>query len=139
MTTPHSSAPGMPSTTKAMPPSAPWIAATTTLPLTVERTTEVKLRYSRCCTIGSSGTARWMRRISLSPSSSRKNSRYSITRKLTEKSSVFWLMVQSWRVIGWEPSAADCRSFSCTAGRSFMPAFSSTLEAQPGSAPISRR
>ncbi|MNF94138.1 hypothetical protein D3C84_768370 [compost metagenome] len=68
---------------KIKPPKAPCVMATTRLPFTVARTTRLNLSCKRRFWFSSSGTAVRTFRASSAPSRRKKNSRYSMMKKLT--------------------------------------------------------
>ncbi|MNN56962.1 hypothetical protein D3C81_1719230 [compost metagenome] len=73
--TAHTNALGISSTQKMKPPRAPWVIATSTLPLTVARTTRLNFNCRRRFWCSGSGTARRTRRATSAPSRKKKNSR----------------------------------------------------------------
>ncbi len=124
----------MPRNQKIRPPSAPCTAATAMLPLTVARATVVNLR-SRCCLCGSlSGIARMMSLEICGPSRNRKNSRYSITPKLTMNWNVFCPMLNACVAMIWLAWVAPVVSFCCRSLISVSPKRSSTLVTDGGRA-----
>ena len=90
ITTPHNKAPGIPSHQKINPPSAPWVAATSRLPLMVARVTSANLANSSFSRSSPSGSARISMLTMASPSRIRKNARYSISPRLRKNWKVFW-------------------------------------------------
>ena len=134
ISTAQSRAPVMPRNQNAMPPSRPWIAATSRLPLTVARTT-VPNRSSRACLWGSvSGRARRNACTIRSPSRIRKKARYSATHRLARNSKVFCPMPTACPAMTWLPCASDAVSRRCTVSKSRRPSARRAARTQRGRA-----
>ena len=121
ITTAHSSGAWIPSIQNASPPMAPWAAATRKLPFTVARITVVNFSNNSRLFSPLSGTARWMRLASALPSLSRKNSRYTMTKKLTTKSKAFMPTLSILVAMKRLPSSAASDSLACSVPMLSMP------------------
>ncbi|MNC32621.1 hypothetical protein D3C75_809830 [compost metagenome] len=116
---------GMSRNQKIRPPSAPCVIATSRLPLTVARTTRLNLSCKRrfCCS--SNGTAVRTLRASSAPSRRKKNSRYSMMKKLTMNSNVPWPKMKALAASSCPPVIALLTIFSRSPFNSPMPKRSS--------------